>query len=197
MAEFRRGFKTWCEKTAAGFRRDLRLDVSGALDPRALANHLNILVWTPHDVGRLGNLAKTHLDQLLVHDSSSWSAVTLILPARKLIIINSRHAPVRQNSDIMHELAHLILEHEPARVDMTPQRLMILDTYDKTQEAEADWLSGSLLVPRDALLYVLSRNPRNEYAASHFNVSTKMIAWRRQKTGIDIQLRRRSSGWGS
>lgn len=194
MAEFRRGFKTWCEKTAAGFRRDLQIDAHGPLDPRALACHLNILIWTPQEVARLGDLAKDHLDQLLVHDSSSWSAVTLVLPARKLIIVNSQHVPVRQNSDIMHELAHLILEHEPARVDMTSARLMILDTYDKTQEGEADWLSGALLAPRDALLYVLSQNPRNEYAASHFRVSTDMITWRRQTTGIDIQFRRGKSG---
>jgi hypothetical protein len=192
MTSFRRGFKTWCENAAAGFRRDLQLPADSPLDPRALAQHLKIVVWTPDDVARLGNLAQAHRDQLLVHDASSWSAVTLILPSRKIVIVNSRHVPVRQNSDIMHELAHLVLEHEPARVDMTPARLMILDTYDKAQEEEADWLSGALLVPRDALLHWLVRDPRDEYAASHFNVSTAMIAWRRQVTGVDIQLRRRS-----
>lgn len=194
MAEFRRGFKSWCERTALGFRRDLELEAFGALDPHVLSRHLDVLVWTPHDVARLGNLPRVHLDQLLVHDPRSWSAVTLVLPSQKLIIINSKHALVRQNSDLMHELAHLILQHEPSRVDMTPERLMILDTYNKTQEAEANWLAGSLLVPRDALLHVLSRDPRSEYAASYFNVSTKMVDWRRQKTGINIQLRRRQSG---
>jgi Zn-dependent peptidase ImmA (M78 family) len=192
MTSFRRGFKTWCENTAAGFRRDLNLPADSALDPRALAQHLKIVVWTPNDVVRLGNLAQTHCDQLLIHDESSWSAVTLVLPSRKIIIVNSSHSPVRQNSDIMHELAHLILEHEPARVDMTSERLMILDTYNKVQEEEADWLSGALLVPRDALLERLKRDPRDDYAASHFNVSKPMIVWRRQVTGIDIQLRRRS-----
>lgn len=194
MANFRRGFKTWCENAAAGFRRDLQLPLVSPLDPRVLAQHLGILVWTPYDVARLGNVDEKHLDQLLVRDSSSWSAVTLVIPGQKLIIINSRHAPVRQNSDLMHELAHLILEHEPARVDMTSQRLMILETYDKTQEEEADWLSASLLVPREALLQVLSRHPEN-HAASFFKVSEKMITWRRQMTGIDIQLRRRSRGF--
>ena len=194
MVEFRRGFKAWCEKTAFGFRRDLQIEAFGALDPRELARHLNILVWTPHDVARMGGLAKGHLDQLLKHDPSSWSAVTLILPRNQVIILNSSHAPVRNNSDLMHELAHLILEHEPARVDMTPERLMILDTYDKLQEAEADWLAGALLVPRDALLDMLSRNRRNEDIASHFNVSTKMIEWRCRMTGIAKQLRRRRTG---
>ena len=194
MVEFRRGFKAWCEKTAFGFRRDLQIEAFGALDPRELARHLNILVWTPDDVARMGGLATGHLDQLLKHDPSSWSAVTLILPRNKVIILNSSHVPVRNNSDLMHELAHLILEHEPARVDMTPERLMILDTYDKLQEAEADWLAGALLVPRDALLDMLSRKRRNEDIASHFNVSTKMIEWRCRMTGIAKQLSRRRTG---
>ena len=71
---------------------------------------------------------------------------------------------------------------------------MILDTYDKFQEEEANWLGGALLVPREALLYVLSRNRRNENAALHFSVSTQMIKWRRQMTGVDKQLNRRPSG---
>ena len=194
MAEFRRGFKAWSERTALGFRRDLQIEPFGALAPYELAQHLDIRVWTPDDVARLGDLAEVHLDQLLKHDPSSWSAVTLILPLNKVIILNSTHAPVRQNSDLMHELAHLILEHKPARVDMTPEKLMILDTYDKFQEEEANWLGGALLVPRDGLLDVLSRNRRNKSAASHFNVSTQMIEWRRRMTGIDKQLGRRRSG---
>ena len=194
MAEFRRGFKAWSERTALGFRRDLQIEPFGALDPYELAQHLDIRVWTPDDVVRLGDLAEVHLEQLLKHDPSSWSAVTLILPLNKVIILNSTHAPVRQNSDLMHELAHLILEHKPARVDITPEKLMILDTYDKFQEEEANWLGGALLVPRDGLLDVLSRNRRNKSAASHFNVSTQMVEWRRRMTGIDKQLGRRRSG---
>lgn len=192
MTSFRRGFKTWCENTAAGFRRDLRLPKDSPLNPWTLAEHLKIVVWTPDDLVRLGGLAQAHCDQLLIHDASSWSAVTLVLPSRKVVIVNSQHVPGRQNNDLMHELAHIILEHEPARVDMTPARLLILDTYNKEQEREADWLSGALLVPRDALLHRLTHDPRDEYAASYFNVSTAMIGWRRQVTGIDMQLKRRS-----
>ena len=197
MVDFRRGFKTWCEKAARGFRRDLAVPLNGALCPRVLAQHLKILIWTPHDVARFANIDSRHLDQLLVHDADSWSAVTLMLPSQKLIVVNSTHAPVRQNSDIMHELSHLVLEHEPARVDMTSQKLMILDTYNKLQENEANWLAGALLVPRDGLLEVLSRHPYNEHAATHFKVSNPMIAWRRQVTGIDVQLQRRSTPAGN
>ena len=197
MTAFRRGFKTWCENAASGFRRDLSLAQVSPLDPRVLARHLNIKVWTPHEVARLGNLAERHVQQLLNHDSRSWSAVTLMLPDRRLIITNSTHAPVRQNSDIMHELAHLALDHVPARVDMTSKKLLILDTYNTAQEDEANWLSGALLVPRDALLAVLARNSDSEQAALYFNVRNQMLTWRRQATGVNVQLSRRSPSPGA
>ena len=194
MIAFRRGFKTWCENAAKGFRRDLSLSIQLPLDPRNLAKHLNIRIWTPEEVADLGGLDDQHLEQLLVHDPNSWSAVTVVLPKAKLIILNSKHTPERQNSDIMHELSHIVLEHKPSRVDMTHEGLMILDTYDKTQEEEANWLSGSLLVPRDGLLIVLSQNSCNKAASTHFAVSSQMIIYRRRVTGIDTQLRHRSSG---
>ena len=193
MATFRRGFKSWSERIALGFRRDLGQDSISALAPRDLAQHLGIVVWTPEEVARLGDLDRVHLDQLLVHDRSSWSAVTLFDRGHRVIIVNSAHAPVRQNSDVMHEIAHMVLEHEPARVDMTEQGLMILDSYDKGQEDEADWLGGALLVPRDPLLDVLSKDHSTTNAASFFGVSKDMIKWRRQTTGVDIQLRRRAA----
>ena len=53
MAELRRGFKSWCEKASAGYRRDLRLLRHSALDPpRFLAAHLGIEVFYPHQSSR-------------------------------------------------------------------------------------------------------------------------------------------------
>ena len=89
----------------------------------------------------------------------------------------------------MHELSRIILEQEPARVDVTPDQIMILDTYDTLQVEEADWLSWSLLVPREALLSFLRGNSNEDGAASHFKVSRKLLSMRRQLTGIDRQLK--------
>jgi len=52
----------------------------------------------------------------------------------------------------MHELAHLIIGHEPARVVVSPDMILAVRTYDQGQEEEAAWLSGCLLLPRPALL---------------------------------------------
>jgi Zn-dependent peptidase ImmA (M78 family) len=185
-----RGFKTWSEKTSLGFRKDLNLPAESALDPRALAVKMGVIVWTAEYVAEQGGLPREHLDQLTKHDRDSWSAVTLVLPARTLIIINSTHVKVRQNSDIMHELSHLVLDHKPSRVDITPDGHMVLDSYDRKQEEEANWLAGSLLVPREPLVKMVRQRLSSDAIAEHFAVSGKMLQWRRQATGVDAQLAR-------
>lgn len=70
------------------------------------------------------------------------------------------HRNGRLASDIMHELAHLIIGHEPARVDVTEDGLLILNTFSQKQEDEAKWLSGCLLLPRPALLAIRARDWR-------------------------------------
>lgn len=188
MKGMRTGFKSWCENTSKAYRRALGLKLDSALSSLDLAAHLGIVVWSPAQIAKLGGLTRDNLDQLLLHDKDSWSAATLIVPGRNIIIVNSSHSDGRQNFSIMHELAHLILDHKPARVDMTAARLMILDNYDQNQEREAEWFAGSLLVPRDGLLAVLRRDPEDESAAIHFGVSLPALQLRRQLTAVDAQL---------
>lgn len=189
MGEFRRGFKTWCENVAYGFRRDLAVDKFGPLSPDALAAHLEITVWTPDDI--LG-LDRKSRDQLLIHDEESWSAVTLTLPEGRFIIVNSNHGANRRNNDLMHELAHIVLEHEPAQMVTSPNGLMFLDNYSAEQEDEADWLAATLLIPREAALKFLAGNSDPRDAARFFGVSESLMKMRISRTGIDRQLRQRS-----
>lgn len=190
MAAFRYGFKSWCEKMAAGLRRDLGLDPNGPLNPYLLAEHLSVKVICPNELtsfpDKLRNL-------LLVDDSQSWSAVTLTLPTGTIVIRNSSSALVRQNNDIMHELAHIILQHKAAEVMLSPNGHMFLDQYDKNQELEADWLAAALLIPRDPLLEFYTGSGGNLSAtAQHFGVSTQLVTMRLDKTGINRQLQYRT-----
>ncbi|MGE0626724.1 MAG: ImmA/IrrE family metallo-endopeptidase [Hyphomicrobiaceae bacterium] len=190
MGDFRRGFKTWCENVAYGFRRDLDVDKFGPLSPDALAAHLGITVWTPDDIPDLNRKSR---DQLLVRDESSWSAVTLTLPEGRFIIVNSAHSQTRRNNDLMHEIAHIVLEHEPAQMVTSPHGLMFLDNYSAEQEDEADWLAAALLIPREAALKVLAGSADSKEAARFFGVSESLMKMRISRTGIDRQLRQRSN----
>lgn len=89
----------------------------------------------------------------------------------------------------MHELAHLIVGHKPGRVDVTEDGALLLNTYDKQQEDEANWLSGCLLLPRPALLWLKKRRMPQDSAASHFGVSLQMLTYRIQVTGVERQYR--------
>jgi hypothetical protein len=187
LAGLRRGFKAWCEKAAAGYRRDLGLRRDHRLDPFVLASHLRVLVITP---GQLSDLNPAALQRLVETDCDSWSAVTLIQNGRKLVILNSSHSQARQNSDLSHELAHIILEHKPTQAFFGPNGTLMMKEFNREQEQEAECLSSVLLVPRDALVALLPRSDEAALAA-HLGVSLEMLKMRRSVTGVDRQLGRR------
>ena len=183
----RRGFKSWCERTSGDYRSQLGLDLADALEPRELADHIGVLVWTPLDVPGLS----THsIEQLTAIDPSSWSAVTVAAGGHNLIIVNSAHAPTRQRSSLAHELAHVVLNHRPAEARVSEEGFLFRDHYDTEQEEEADWLGGALLLPRDGLLSVYRRYSSSEVIGQHFGVSTKFVDWRLRMTGILLQATR-------
>lgn len=185
---FRRGFKAWCESIAIKYRQDFGLNPEDRFPPQLLSEKLGVLIWSPEDIP---GLAEKDLAQLTKHDSSSWSACTLRLPTTDLIIVNSSHSAVRQTSSTMHELAHLILDHEPARLDVSEMGHLLLHSYDSNQEDEADWLSATLLVPREGLLRHIFQSHTVSSSASHFGVSNKLLNWRKQMTGVETQAGQR------
>jgi Zn-dependent peptidase ImmA (M78 family) len=136
------------------------------------------------------DLDPTVLQILLKEDPDSWSAVTVSVGNRDLIILNSSHTGGRPASDLMHELAHILTGHTPGRVDVSEDGLLMLNTYDKGQEAEAAWLAGALLLPREALLFLRKNGISTERALKIYGVSIDMLNYRLRMTGVDLQLRR-------
>ena len=176
-----RGFKSWCERVALQQRVDLQLLPTDPLDPLALASHLDVVVWTANQVPGVEN---KDLRVLTEQDADSWSAVTLCTGTKDVIIVNPKHRNGRRASDIMHELAHLIIGHEPARVDVTEDGLLILNTFSQKQEDEAKWLSGCLLLPRPALLAIRRHRLDESVAAKRFGVSVPMLIYRMRVLGL-------------
>ena len=84
----------------------------------------------------------------------------------------------------MHELAHIIIGHIAARVDVSEDGLLLLSTFDRNQEEEAKWLCGSLLLPRPALLLIRRMSWDWKVAAKKYGTSEQMVRFRMNVLGL-------------
>jgi Zn-dependent peptidase ImmA (M78 family) len=84
----------------------------------------------------------------------------------------------------------MLLVHKPGRMDVSEDGLLILDSYDLVQEKEAEWLSGCLLLPREALLHITRKSMNVEEAENRYHVSNKMMLYRQGVTGVNKQFNR-------
>jgi Zn-dependent peptidase ImmA (M78 family) len=185
----RRGFKAEAERIASEIRTELSLNSTSRLDPHSLAAHLEIPVLKIRDCARLAE-DSTSLKHLTHVDPDSFSAITVFIGTRRYIIHNEAHAPTRQANDIVHEIAHCLLEHPPSPV--TDHRGC--RCWNKTLEDEANWLAGALLVPREGALALARSGLTLEQIATNLGVSEQLCRWRIHQTGVAHQLRA-SSRW--
>jgi Zn-dependent peptidase ImmA (M78 family) len=182
----RRGFKAQAERTSASARAALGLASHARLNPFEYADHLKVTIL---DFGKL-DLPAEAVRQLTVLDGDSWSAMTLKVGETFAIVINPAHATTRQNSDLMHEIAHIVLGHVPARVEVSDTGLLLLSDFSDEQEQEADWLGAALLLPRDGLIRLRTAQKTAGEIAAYYGVSTALCEWRLRMTGVDVQMRR-------
>ena len=185
----RHGFKSQAERLSARARQELGLSPNAPLDPWRYAQHLGVLVLNFADL----KLTPDCKVRLLQTDSDSWSGMTLREGTTTAIIVNPSHTLARQCSTLMHELAHFILRHAPARVDVSASGLLLLSEYSEDSEAEADWLAAALLLPRDVLMRHRRRGDSTVQIAARFGTSEQMCEWRLRMTGVDLQLKRMSA----
>jgi hypothetical protein len=188
MPTFERGFKAWAERTASAVRRELGLRPTDPLDPVRLADHLGIRVLNP--LVDLPELPSDVRDQLFSADPWGWSAATLQVGARAVVIYNGKKSKGRQASDIIHELAHVMLGHDPAQVVFSEDGQLATRTFDQKQEDEANWLGWALLLPRDALFAARRSRMADAQIAEAYGVTERLVAYRAQMTGVDVQLGR-------
>lgn len=108
---FRRGFKTKADNWSVEYRAKLFQQACSPLDAFKLAGHMNVHIYpaseiltSPDDLAQLAGKDG--------FDDCGWSALTMDTVAGNTIIIhNHNHSDVRQQSNIMHELAHILCEH--------------------------------------------------------------------------------------
>lgn len=172
---FRRGFKTHSTALVAEVRAEVGARLVDPLDPARVASAYGVPVVTAAQLANGRPLVAP----------PEFSAMTVFRGSRRIIVLNSDHAPTRQRSSLAHELAHLLLEHEPSRHLMDGARM-----WDPAAEREADWLGAELLVPRPAGLSICRVGEVVDAAAARFGVSTQLLTWRLNASGARAQAQR-------
>jgi Zn-dependent peptidase ImmA (M78 family) len=171
---------------SAQARQDLGLAPMAPLDPWLYSAHVGIIVLDFHEI----DLSSECRQRLLVTDSESWSGMTLREDGITAIVVNPSHSRGRQSSTLMHELAHVILKHVPAKVDVSSTGLLLLSDYSDDAESEADWLAAAMLLPRDVLISRRRLGESISDIAEAYGTSDQLCEWRVRMTGVDVQLRR-------
>ena len=184
-----RGFKARCEQIARRCRRNLGVSLDAPLPFARLADRLGVVIWTPADVPGLDAMT---VQQLSVNDAGAWSAVTVALDGRRIVVVNSAQDARRIPSNIVHELAHVMLGHAASRADISEDGHLWLSTHGQDQEDEADWLAAALLLPREGLLQCFARHRDAGRVSDHFKVSVALVRWRLNATGVARQVNGRA-----
>ena len=178
----RRGFKAEAERRAESIRRELGKRPADPVDAVEVARHLGAGVRAADELTTLSKLRALEEFQ-----PGAFSACTFTIDGRHVIVYNPLSAPVRTQSDIAHEVAHILLEHKVKDV----QKLggIAFYTCDGEEEQEANWLAGCLLLPRPLLLRALKRGLDARGIADEYGISERMAAYRLRTTGVERQLK--------
>jgi len=182
---FVRGFKARAERLAARVRRDLGISLHDRLDPHALAAHLGIGVMQLPDLLKCGASAAS-IRHFTVTAPKELSAFMIGEGGARLIVENPNHSTRRRSSTLTHELAHVLLDHQPGPAF----GLGGCRRWNQNEEDEADWLAGELLVPRQAALRLARLGTPLDEAAETFGVSLALLRWRMNHSGATLQARR-------
>ena len=148
------------------------------------------MLWTCREVP---GITTDILTQLTVYRPLGLVGRHRYLDQRIIVVYNDKKSDGRQSSDITHELAHVILDHEPAKVILSETIAVTMRSFDQKQEDEANCLAWALLLPRQALVTARMRRMTPERMAAAFGVTETLVKYRLNTTGIDVQLRRSRS----
>ena len=181
----RRGFKSEAEKISKDLRDRLGKSDSDPLSPQELAQLLGIEIRAGDELIPLDRFRE--LEEL---QPGAFSACTLKPSTERVVIVhNPLYSESRRNSDLTHEIAHILLGHELSRIEKMGD--LTFRSCNPTQEQEAGWLSGSLLLPRTLLLKEVGNGEEAPGIAKKYRVSEDMARYRIRVTGVERQLARR------
>lgn len=175
------GFKAKAERLSEQYRAELSISKFDPLDAFALADHLEIPIYAVDEFE--GQVAEKHLERL--KDTSRFFAMWMPnSDGVKIIVHNNHHSIKRQQSNLMHEIAHIILKHEISEEAAQLCFLYGLHYFNTEQEQEAKFLGACLQITRPGLLWALKRSFTPQEISEHFNASVEMVQFRINSTGV-------------
>lgn len=179
----KRGFKADAERKALSFRAELNIHPCEPLCAFKLAEHLTIPVYPATDF--LKSAEELNILQGSTNKVSEWSALTMVTKtSNRIIIYNPFNTITRQQSDLMHELAHIICDHKREVIEYEFEIPFGMREFDVLQEEEAKCLGSTLQLPKPCLLWSKKREMTRNEISSHFNASLDMVKYRMNITAI-------------
>ena len=154
---------------------------SDGLDAVLLATHAGAEVRRADELTSLSKLKTLETLQ-----SGAFSACTFHIGGRPIIVYSPLASHGRTQSDVAHEVSHIILSHDVQTVQQLDGASFF--TCDPDEEQEANWLAGCLLLPRNLLLSAMRRGLNAEEIAQKYGVSLPMAEFRIRATGVLRQL---------
>ena len=177
----RRGFKSEAERIAQQVRSEVGIGAAQMVTPEVLADLLSVEIRSGDEL--ISRKRFVELDQI---QEGAFSACTF-RPSngRVVVVYNPISPPTRKRSDLAHELAHILLNHDLSRIEKLGDVTFI--TCDATQEEEAAWLAGCLLLPRALLLREVRKGSSASKIARQSGVSESLVRYRINVTGVARQ----------
>lgn len=179
----KRGFKAEAERIVSDYKQKLNIHACAPLCGFKLAKYLNIEIINATDFLKNEDEIKRLSGENC--EEYGWSALTMnTKKGNRIIIHNNFHNPARQQSNIMHEIAHIICDHKVKEQNHNFNIPFGMRYYDELQEEEAIYLGATLQLSKPCLFWANKRNMSNSEIANYFNASIEMVTFRMNTTGI-------------
>ncbi len=172
----------------AGLRRD-----DEALDPFALAHFAKLLVV---DFAQIAGLSEETREHLLGVGADAWSGGTCSRPLPngwRVVILNPKHGPARNNATLMEEVCHVFLGHKANRLAIVAQNQQgktVARDYNEADEEAAYAVGAAALVPYAALRRFVHKGQTSTEIARRFNVSRELVEYRMKVSRLWSEYRK-------
>lgn len=164
------------EAIAVDWRYRLHLRVHDPLPADRLVLEFQGEVVTPDQVQGTNSEITA---KLLAKDD--WAAA-VIRRSPLLIVFHPAHSLARRQASLMHEMAHVLLDHPTISFDVATG----LPVRDPRCEDEATYLGACLQVPRLGLKWAVHQDWNVTRIALHFGASEQLVQFRSNMTGIHM-----------